>query len=109
MHAVRILRSSLGFGHSLPRTRRDTLPANSIKKGGVQAWEAASLRVRWSGFGPPTTFRSSAPKGPGCVPAGIQGPRWIMLTPEIIAELRKPVQRHWKRRNFRQHEQNMVQ
>src|SRR6266516_2242380 len=44
-----------------------------------------------------------------CVRAGIQGPRWIMLTPEIIAELRKPVQRHWKRRNFRQHEQNMVQ
>jgi len=44
-----------------------------------------------------------------CVRAGTQGPRWIMLTPEIIAELRKPVQRHWKRRNFHQHEQNMVQ
>ena len=44
-----------------------------------------------------------------CVRAGTQGPRWIRLTPEIIAELRKPVQRHWKRRNSRQHEQNMVQ
>src|SRR5258706_79122 len=29
-----------------------------------------------------------------CVRAGTQGPRWIMLTPEIIAELRKPAQRH---------------
>src|SRR2546423_9820027 len=30
------------------------------------------------------------------------GPRWITLTPEIIAELRKPIQRHWKRRRTRQ-------
>ncbi len=36
-----------------------------------------------------------------CVRAGTQGPRWITLTPEIIAELRKPVQRHWKRRSSR--------
>jgi DNA invertase Pin-like site-specific DNA recombinase len=44
-----------------------------------------------------------------CVRAGTHGPRWITLTPETIAELRKPVQRHWKRRGSRQHEQNMVQ
>ena len=44
-----------------------------------------------------------------CVRAGTHGPRWITLTPEIIAELRKPVQRHWKRRGSRQREQNMVQ
>jgi DNA invertase Pin-like site-specific DNA recombinase len=25
------------------------------------------------------------------------GPRWIKLTPELIAELRKPVRRHWSR------------
>src|SRR6266550_7883625 len=43
------------------------------------------------------------------VRAGTHGPRWITLTPEIIAELRKPVQRHWKRRRSRQREQNMVQ
>src|SRR6266851_4496595 len=41
--------------------------------------------------------------------AGTHGPRWITLTPEIIAALRKPVQRHWKRRGSRQREQNMVQ
>ena len=44
-----------------------------------------------------------------CVRAGTHGPRWITLTPEVIAELRKPVQRHWKRRGSRQREQNMVQ
>lgn len=44
-----------------------------------------------------------------CVRAGTHGPRWITLTPEIIAELRKPVQRQWKRRGSRQHEQNMGQ
>src|SRR6266566_9634339 len=44
-----------------------------------------------------------------CVRAGTHGPRWITLTPETIAELRKSVQRHWKRRGSRQHEQNMVQ
>jgi hypothetical protein len=44
-----------------------------------------------------------------CVRAGTHGPRWITLTPEIIAELRKPVQRHWKRRGSRQRKQNMVQ
>jgi hypothetical protein len=38
-----------------------------------------------------------------CVRAGTHGPRWVTLTPEIIAELRKPVQRHWKRRGSRQH------
>jgi DNA invertase Pin-like site-specific DNA recombinase len=26
------------------------------------------------------------------------GPRWIRLTPEVIAELRQPVRRHWSRR-----------
>ena len=36
------------------------------------------------------------------VRAGTHGPRWITLTPESIAELRKPVQRHWKRRRSRQ-------
>jgi hypothetical protein len=25
------------------------------------------------------------------------GPRWIKLTPEIIAELRKPIRRRWSR------------
>ena len=34
------------------------------------------------------------------VRAGTHGPRWITLTPETIAELRKPVQRHWKRRGL---------
>jgi hypothetical protein len=29
------------------------------------------------------------------------GPRWITLTPEIIAELRKPIKRQWKQRNTR--------
>lgn len=44
-----------------------------------------------------------------CVRAGTHGPRWITLTPEIIAELRKPTQRHWKRRSTSQPEENMVQ
>jgi hypothetical protein len=26
------------------------------------------------------------------------GPRWITLTPELIATLRKPVRRRWKQR-----------
>lgn len=43
------------------------------------------------------------------VRAGTHGPRWITLTPEIIADFRKPVQRHWKRRHSRRREQNMVQ
>jgi hypothetical protein len=43
------------------------------------------------------------------VRAGMHGPRWITLTPEIIAELRKPVQHRWKRRGTRQCQQNMVQ
>jgi hypothetical protein len=43
------------------------------------------------------------------VRVGTRGPRWITLTPEIIAELRKPVQRHWKRRGSRQRQQNMLQ
>jgi hypothetical protein len=43
------------------------------------------------------------------VRAGTHGPRWITVTPEIIAELRKPVQRHWKRRGSRQRKQTMVQ
>jgi DNA invertase Pin-like site-specific DNA recombinase len=29
------------------------------------------------------------------------GPRWITLTPEIIAELGKPIKRQWKQRNTR--------
>jgi DNA invertase Pin-like site-specific DNA recombinase len=37
------------------------------------------------------------------------GPRWITLTPEIIAELRKPIQRHWKRRRTGQQRQNVVE
>lgn len=37
------------------------------------------------------------------------GPRWITLTPEIIAKLRKPTQRHWKRRQSRKLQQNVVE
>src|SRR5215472_6511627 len=36
------------------------------------------------------------------------GPRWIMLTPDIIAQLRKPTQRHWKRRRSGKSQQNVV-
>ena len=32
------------------------------------------------------------------VQAAPHGPRWIRLTPEVIAELRQPVRRHWSRR-----------
>jgi hypothetical protein len=44
-----------------------------------------------------------------CVRAGTHGPRWIRLTPEIIAALRKPEPRHWKRRSPSQRKENMVQ
>ena len=44
-----------------------------------------------------------------CVRACPRGPRWITLTPEIITELRKPMQQHWKRRITSQQKQNMVQ
>jgi DNA invertase Pin-like site-specific DNA recombinase len=37
------------------------------------------------------------------------GPRWITLTPEIIEKLRKPTQRHWKRRGPGKSRQNMVE
>jgi hypothetical protein len=37
------------------------------------------------------------------------GPRWITLTPEIIAKLRKPTQRHWKRRRTGKPQQNVVE
>jgi hypothetical protein len=37
------------------------------------------------------------------------GPRWITLTPEIIAQLRKPTQRHWKRRQSGKSQQNVVE
>lgn len=44
-----------------------------------------------------------------CVRACPRGPRWITLTPEIIAELRKPTQRHWKRPQTREQRQRMVE
>ncbi len=44
-----------------------------------------------------------------CVRACPRGPRWITLTTEIIAELRKPIQRHWKRRRTGQQRQNVVE
>ncbi len=34
--------------------------------------------------------------------AGTSGPRWIKLTPELIAQLRSPVQRKWKYRESAQ-------
>ena len=37
------------------------------------------------------------------------GPRWITLTPEIIANLRKPTQRHWKRRRSGKLQQYVVE
>src|SRR5947209_18807706 len=37
------------------------------------------------------------------------GPRWITLTPDIIAQLRKPTQRHWKRRRSGKSQQNVVE
>jgi len=42
-----------------------------------------------------------------CVRACPRGPRWITLTPEIIAELRKPTKRHWKRRQTREQRQRV--
>src|SRR5438876_1665808 len=44
-----------------------------------------------------------------CVRACPRGPRWITLTPELITELRKPTQRHWKRRQTGKPRQNMVE
>jgi DNA invertase Pin-like site-specific DNA recombinase len=37
------------------------------------------------------------------------GPRWITLTPEIITKLRKPLPRHWKRRQSGKTQQNVVE
>jgi hypothetical protein len=37
------------------------------------------------------------------------GPRWITLTPERIAELRKPTQQHWKPRQTGKPQQNVVE
>ena len=37
------------------------------------------------------------------------GPRWITLTPERIAELRKPTQQHWNRRRTGTPRQNVVE
>ena len=36
------------------------------------------------------------------------GPRWITLTPDIIEQLRKPTQRHWKRRRTGLQRKNLV-
>jgi DNA invertase Pin-like site-specific DNA recombinase len=36
------------------------------------------------------------------------GPRWITLTPDIIEQLRKPTQRHWKRRRTGSQRKNVV-
>jgi hypothetical protein len=44
-----------------------------------------------------------------CVRACPRGPRWITLTPEIIAKLRKPIQRHWKRRRTGQQRKHVVE
>ncbi len=37
------------------------------------------------------------------------GPRWISLTPDIIEKLRKPTQRHWKRRRTGSQSKNVVE
>ena len=37
------------------------------------------------------------------------GPRWITLTPDIIEKLRKPTQRHWKRRRTGSQSKNVVE
>src|SRR3989454_3628268 len=37
------------------------------------------------------------------------GPRWITLTPDSIEKLRKPTQRHWKRRRAGKPRQNVVE
>ena len=70
MHAVQILRWSLGFVNWLPSTPQRRSRIGSIKKGGEQVWEAASPRARSTGFGLLTTFHLTAPKGLGSVPAG---------------------------------------
>ena len=44
-----------------------------------------------------------------CVRACPHGPRWITLTPEIIAALRQPIQRHWKRRTNGKQQQIVVE
>jgi DNA invertase Pin-like site-specific DNA recombinase len=44
-----------------------------------------------------------------CIRACPRGPRWITLTPEIIATLRQPIQRHWKRRTSGKQVQNVVE
>jgi hypothetical protein len=33
------------------------------------------------------------------IPAKHHGPWWVRLTPEVIAELRQPVRRRWKKRS----------
>jgi DNA invertase Pin-like site-specific DNA recombinase len=43
------------------------------------------------------------------VRAHAHGPRWITLTPDLIAALRKPTQRHWKRRRSGKQQQDMVE
>ncbi len=37
------------------------------------------------------------------------GPRWITLTPDIVEKLRKPTQRHWKRRRTGSQRKNVVE
>jgi hypothetical protein len=37
------------------------------------------------------------------------GPRWITLTPDSIEKLRKPTQRHWKRRRTGSQRKNVVE
>ncbi len=44
-----------------------------------------------------------------CVRAHPHGPRWITLTEEIIERLRKPTQRHWKRRQSGKSRQHVVE
>src|SRR6266702_2206191 len=43
------------------------------------------------------------------VRAHAHGPRWITLTPDIIEKLRKPTQRHWKRRRTGSQRKNVVE
>jgi DNA invertase Pin-like site-specific DNA recombinase len=44
-----------------------------------------------------------------CVQTAPHGPRWITLTPERIAELRKPTQQHWKSHQPGKSQQNVVE
>jgi DNA invertase Pin-like site-specific DNA recombinase len=44
-----------------------------------------------------------------CVRACPHGPRWITLTPEIIATLRKPIRQQWKQRRIRQESDRVIQ